>query len=120
MQPVLIVIKFLIFLQIFELDHSIHTNMRRCTPAMPRKPTKAERQKERERQRQAERLKKKRADSKYLFIENLGKLRETLRHNKHIKRNITHFLEAGQTTYKEVYELSDEIQELTAKLEDFL
>ena len=28
--------------------------------------------------------------------------------------------QSGQTTYKEVYELSNEIQELTAKLEDFL
>ena len=84
-----------------------------------KKPTKKELA-ERERQRQAERLHNKRADSKKLLIESLSSLRNTLRYNKQIKRNISRNLHQGFTSYKTVYELADEIQELNNKLEDFL
>ena len=86
---------------------------------MARKLSKKE-QEEREKQEQAERLHKKREDSKYLFIENLSNLRNTLRHNKRIKKNITYHLHNGFIPYKAVYELADEIQELNNKLEEFL
>ena len=84
-----------------------------------KRPTKQELE-ERERQRQAERLHNKRADSKKLLIESLSSLRNTLRYNKQIKRNISRNLHQGFTSYKTVYELADEIQELNNKLEDFL
>ena len=73
-----------------------------------------------ERQRQAERLHHKRADSKKLLIENLAQLRNTLRHNKEIRRNVSCQLHYGLSNYKQVYELADEIQELNHKLQDFL
>ena len=72
------------------------------------------------RQEQEERLKRKRADSKHLFVENLSQLRYTLRHNKRIKSNISRHLEFGLTNYKSVYDLANEIQELNEKLEEFL
>ena len=86
---------------------------------MSKKPLKKERE-ERERQRQADRLHNKRADSKRLLIENLSQLRNTLRHNKTIRRNISRELHLGISDYKFVYELADEVQELNHKLEDFL
>ena len=86
---------------------------------MSKKPSKKERE-EMERQRQAERLHNKRADSKRLLIENLSQLRNTLRHNKTIRRNISRELHLGISDYKFVYELADEVQELNHKLEDFL
>ena len=86
---------------------------------MSKKPSKKERE-EMERQRQAERLHNKRADSKRLLIENLSQLRNTLRHNKTIRRNISRELHLGLSDYKFVYELADEVQELNHKLEDFL
>ena len=86
---------------------------------MSKKPSKKERE-ELERQRQAERLHNKRADSKRLLIENLSQLRNTLRHNKTIRRNISRELHLGISDYKFVYELADEVQELNHKLEDFL
>ena len=86
---------------------------------MSKKPSKKERE-EMERQRQAERLHNKRADSKRLLIENLSQLRNTLRHNKTIRRNISRELHLGRSDYKFVYELADEVQELNHKLEDFL
>lgn len=73
-----------------------------------------------ERQRQAERLHNKRADSKKLLIENLSTLRNTLRYSKQIKKNISRNLHMGIDSYKTVYKLADEIQELNNKLEDFL
>ena len=73
-----------------------------------------------ERQRQAERLRQKRTDSKNLLIENMGALRNTLRHSKQIKGSVTFYLGLGVNTYKEIYELADEIQELNSKLERFL
>ena len=73
-----------------------------------------------ERQRQAERLHNKRADSKKLLVENLSTLRDTLRHSKQIKKTISHNLHYGISSYKAVYELADEIQELNNKLEGFL
>lgn len=84
-----------------------------------KKPTKKELE-ERERQIQAERLHNKRADSKKLLIENLSTLRNTLRHSKQIKSNISRNLHLGISSYKAVYELADEIQDLNHKLEDFL
>ena len=86
---------------------------------MSKKPSKKERE-ELERQRQAERLHNKRADSKRLLIENLSQLRNTLRHNKTIRRNISRELHLGISDYKFVYELADEVQELNHELEDFL
>ena len=73
-----------------------------------------------ERQKREERLNNKRADSKMLFVDNLSTLRDTLRHSKQIKKNISHNLQLGISSYKAVYELADEIQELNSKLEDFL
>ena len=86
---------------------------------MSKKPSKKERE-ELEKERQAERLHHKRADSKRLLIENLSQLRNTLRHNKTIRRNIARELHLGISDYKFVYELADEVQELNHKLEDFL
>jgi len=73
-----------------------------------------------ERQRQAERLHNKRSDSKRLLIENMSQLRDTLRHNKEIRRNVSHHLHYGLSNYKQIYSLAEEIQELNHKLEDFL
>lgn len=50
----------------------------------------------------------------------MGALRNTLRHSKQIKGSVTFYLGLGVNTYKEIYELADEIQELNSKLERFL
>lgn len=84
-----------------------------------KKPTKKELA-EMERLKKAERLHNKRADSKRLLIEKMAALNNTLRHSRQIRNNVGRNLHLGISSYKSIFDLAEEIDNLNSKLEDFL
>ena len=84
-----------------------------------KRPTKKQ-FKEMDKKREAEALQKKRTEAKMTLINNLGRLRETLRYNRVIKANATRYMYLSNNNYEEVQDLAEEILQLINLLEEFL
>lgn len=86
---------------------------------MRRKPTKKERE-EMVRMRQAEILNNKRKESKFQLITTIGRLRDTLRHHKRLMRQVSLYLQAGETNFHHINEITEKVQSLNHELEDLI
>lgn len=73
-----------------------------------------------ERQRKLQEIERKRKDSKFHLIESISNLRETLRHHKRLRRQISLYLEDAPEHSKDIDEIADKCKLLNHELEDLI
>ena len=73
-----------------------------------------------ERQRKLQELARKRKESKIHLIESVSNLRETLRHHKRLRRQISLYLEDAPEHSKDIDEITDKCRLLNHDLEDLI
>lgn len=73
-----------------------------------------------ERQKQLQELERKRKESKLHLIESVSNLRETLRHHKRLRRQISLYLEEAPEHSKDIEEIADKCKLLNHDLEDLI
>ena len=86
---------------------------------MAKRPTKKQLQEMAEEKKRLE-LKAKRKESKTYLLNNISRLHRTLRNRHLLMRKVSDYLQAGQTNYKQIQDLGDEVQALNDKLENLM